>query len=65
MSASEPSCEPQAAARRDLHLAARDAPEARLDRRDCVGGLEQRGDVGLGEVERHGPEVYEAAHQPS
>ena len=48
---------PKPAPRRDLDLARRHAPEARLDDLDRVGGSQERGDVGLAEVERHGAQV--------
>ena len=49
--------EPQATPWRVVHGTPRDAPEALLDRLDGVGRLEERGDVGFGEVERHDGEV--------
>ena len=49
--------EPQSPPRSVLHGTPRDAPEALLDRLDGVGRLEERGDIGFGQVERHDEEV--------
>jgi hypothetical protein len=55
---------PEPPSRRDLDLAGRHPAEARFDGVDGGVRRDERGDVGLGEVQRHGVSLGTAATRP-